>query len=134
MLKLENPAISNKVERELIEKLATKFCFDISPTKKMARFDGIDNKNKVLVECKNRSNTYNKYPTTMIGADKIAYWKSKYPDFTLYFCVNFTDGAFYYKWDNEEEIKIAEGGRCDRGKQELKDYCYVPIELLNKLD
>lgn len=84
-------------------------------------------------EIKSRFNNHNKYPSTMIGYNKLQYINSNGK--TALFVFNFLDGIYYYVYDktklNELEIKI--GGRCDRGKQEYKLHAYIPVNLLVKL-
>ena len=83
-----------------------------------------------LVELKCRSNTYRKYPTTLIGANKIAV--AKQSGKAAFFVFQFKDGIYYWKF-NEAELEsfsIAEGGRCDRGSLEMNRYVYIPIENL----
>lgn len=87
---------------------------------------------KTLVELKSRNNTYNKYPTTMVGYNKIQYANKLNKD--TYFCFNFTDGLYYYKYNKNDKLDFGRGGRCDRGREEYKDYCYIPIEYLRKFE
>tara|TARA_R110000765_G_scaffold244996_4_gene347195 strand:+ start:907 stop:1320 length:414 start_codon:yes stop_codon:yes gene_type:complete len=86
-----------------------------------------------FVELKSRRNEYSKYPTTMVGMNKIKKARQLIEDDNLiYFCFNFTDGLYY--WLYTENIGIEKkGGRWDRGKQEIKDYFYLPIEYLTKI-
>ena len=88
------------------------------------------------IELKSRRNTHNKYPDTMIGCNKIEFAMNTYK--TIIFCFLFTDGLFYYKFDKDDiinkKLRIRTGGRCDRNVNEYKDYCYIPITLLTKLN
>lgn len=86
-----------------------------------------------LAELKSRNNCYNKYPTTMVGYNKIEY-AHKFPNKNIYFCFKFTDGLYYYKYDKNDTLEFATGGRRDRGREEIKDYCYIPIKYLKKLE
>ena len=87
-----------------------------------------DNK---YIELKSRNNSYNKYPTTMIGYNKIK--KALELNEDVYFIFNFTDGIYYYKFDREKELEIKKAGRFDRGRPEIKDYYFIPIEILQKI-
>ena len=87
-----------------------------------------DNK---YIELKSRNNNYNKYPTTMIGYNKIK--KALELNEDVYFIFNFTDGIYYYKFDRDKELEIKQGGRRDRGRPEIKDYYFIPIEILQKI-
>jgi hypothetical protein len=89
---------------------------------------------KICVELKTRRNAYNKYPTTMIGINKLEYCEDKDKDF--YFCFSFTDGLYYWKYDKNdlEKISYSKGGRRDRGRYEIKNYAYIPIEMLKQIE
>ena len=90
-----------------------------------------------FVELKSRRSNYNQYPTTMVGQNKID--KAEVTVKTgadVYFCFNFLDGLYYWKYNKQEtldKVMFLKGGRFDRGRPELKDYCYIPIELLTKI-
>lgn len=86
-----------------------------------------------LVELKSRNNAYNKYPTTMIGYNKIEY-ANKFPNKKVYFCFKFTDGLYYYEYNKNDKFEFNLGGRCDRGRAEINHYCYMPITYLKKLE
>jgi hypothetical protein len=50
-------------------------------------------------------------------------------------CATFNDAvdAYLMKYDNNEyKLNYRSGGRRDRGYNEYKDYCYIPINLLKK--
>lgn len=86
-----------------------------------------------LVELKTRKNNYRTYPTTMVGYNKIEY-ANKFPEKNIYFVFKFLDGLYYYKYNKDDKLDFGLGGRRDRGRDEIKDYCYIPIELLKKID
>lgn len=93
------------------------------------------NKNKdIFFELKGRNNTYNKYPTTMIGYNKVLEC-IKNKNNAYYFVFKFTDGIYYCKYSKKllKKCDIRKGGRCDRGKAEYKKYVFIPIELLKKI-
>ena len=87
-----------------------------------------DNK---YIELKSRNNNYNRYQTTMIGYNKIK--KALELNEDVYFVFNFTDGLYYYKFDRDKELEIKQGGRFDRGIPEIKDYYFIPIEILKEI-
>ena len=68
----------------------------------------------------------------MIGYNKIK--KASTLDEYVYFFFSFEDGLYYWLYDKEYELEIKRGGRFDRGRPEINDYCYIPIELLIKID
>jgi len=81
-----------------------------------------------LVELKSRNNHYSKYPTTMVGYNKLVAAAKSDKDVLFFF--KFTDGLYYHKYDKTFEYIVDMGGRCDRGKPEYKKYCYIPITQL----
>ena len=37
------------------------------------------------------------------------------------------------KYDNNIKLETKQSGRYDRGRPELNEYCYIPIEILKKV-
>ena len=112
-------------------------CFDetIKRTKYNAIFDFEGE--RCLIELKSRNNRHNTYPTTMVGYNKILYAinnKAK----EHYFVFNFTDGLYFYKFDENDlktgKLEVKLGGRRDRGRDEIKDYCFISIDSLKKME
>jgi hypothetical protein len=87
-----------------------------------------DNK---FIELKSRNNNYSKYPTTMIGLNKIK--KASTLQEYVYFFFCFNDGLYYWLYDKDCELEIKRAGRFDRGRPEINEYCFIPIELLQKV-
>ena len=114
------PQIQTFLNDDTICKLDNKNIFD---------FKG-DNK---YIELKSRNNNYSKYPTTLVGKNKVD--KASILNEEVYFFFSFTDGLYYYKYNTHDklEIKLNHCGRYDRGKQEINNYCFIPIELLKKV-
>jgi hypothetical protein len=67
----------------------------------------------------------------MVGANKLKAAAKSIDD--VYFCFQFTDGLYYWKYSDDVDIVMAMGGRCDRGREEIKPYAYIPIEKLIKI-
>jgi hypothetical protein len=102
-------------------------------TREFSLFDLRDNKNKIIVEVKERKNIINKYPTTMIGENKFIKAKDYFDrGYKVLFVFKFTDGIYYYEYC-DEKLKIDIGGRCDRGRPEYKNYVYIDINKLKSL-
>ena len=119
-----------KKEIELLPKI--KLFFNDETITQLDRLNVFDYKgDNKYIELKSRNNNYNKYPTTMIGYNKIK--KALELNEDVYFIFNFTDGIYYYKFDRDKELEIKQGGRRDRGKNEIKDYYFIPIEILQKI-
>ena len=87
-----------------------------------------------FAELKSRRVKHNQYLDTMIGTNKI--------DLALrcgkevFLCFHYTDGAYFYKFDKDdlenENITFRIGGRCDRGRDERKQYAYIKTKCLKR--
>lgn len=95
---------------------------------KYASFD-FEN-DKCVLELKSRRNTKDKYPTTMVGFNKIL--KAHNEDRDVYFYFNFTDGLYRWKYNPDEANNFPQGrgGRRDRGCVEENTYLYIPVKKL----
>jgi hypothetical protein len=87
-----------------------------------------------LVELKSRRNTKDKYPDTMVGKNKLDHKSDK----IKYFVFSFTDGLYYWKYNDKDlnngNVIFRRGGRNDRGKPEWKDdYAYINTQILIKI-
>jgi len=95
---------------------------------KYNKYDYIDNDYKY--ELKSRTNEYKKFPTTLIGLDKIQ-------DKSI-FLFYFTDGLYYIEYNKElfdtfeikDFVRNPRYGRIDKPKK----YIYIPIINLKKID
>ncbi len=93
--------------------------------------------NNILVELKTRTNKKDKYPDTMIGLNKVkkaSAMMKKNLELDVYFVFSFTDGLYYWKYDPKHPLKVQQGGRTDRGRQEIKSYAFIEVDLLTKLE
>lgn len=111
-------------QKNLLPKLKEYFKKDIVEIdNKLSPFDY--ECSKYYYELKTRTNTLNKYPTTMIGRNKIGGSKKT----KLIF--KFTDCLTYIKY-NKELFDTFEIKKFDRNSKEpnKKDYIYIPIEHL----
>jgi hypothetical protein len=84
-------------------------------------------------EIKSRRNAYSKYPTTIIGVNKI---RAKKPDRKLVFVFHFTDGLYYIEYTEEVfsafEVKNVKAIRRGGNQTETPHY-FVPIESLTRI-
>ena len=87
-----------------------------------------DNK---YIELKSRHNNLNKYPTTMVGYNKIL--KASQLNEDVYFFFSFDDYLTYWKYNPNNNFQIKSAGRRDRGRPEIKDYFFIPITDLIKV-
>jgi hypothetical protein len=78
-------------------------------------------------ELKSRSNEYRKYPTTIIGIDKLV-------SDMMIFLFSFTDGLYYIEYEKElfDKFEIQKYVRHPRFgiKDVEKDHLFIPIEEL----
>jgi hypothetical protein len=102
---------------------------NIKPTKdKYNRYDYLDD--KYNYELKSRTNEYNKFPTTLIGLDKI--------DINTIYLFYFTDGLYFIEYNKilfdsfeiKDFVRHPRYGKVDKPKK----YIYIPIEHLNKIN
>ena len=130
----EDITLGKQSEDEVFELLKNKYD-DLERTTGYATFDYKTRNKKLKIELKTRRNDSTKYPTTMIGNNKIK--KCKNPDTTYLFIFKFTDKLMFIKYDDElfKTFEIKEGGRYDRKRSgELSDYLYIPINCLTPLE
>lgn len=106
---------------------------DLAPSEDpMALFDFVSSSS--CVELKNRTFEMAKYPTTIVGSNKIRY-AEEHPEKDFYFCFNFTDGLFYSKYNAKvySKFKKAKVERTDRGKSEKMEVIHIPIGALVRI-
>ena len=125
----EDEKYGDENEIQYLDILKSQFGEDVTKIKnKYSTFDFTSE--SYIYELKSRRNTKNKYPTTMIGLNKLE--SAKKQNKTVIFIFDFTDKKCYWKY-NEKEFKkcnVQVGGRCDRGYVESSMYVYIPIDLL----
>lgn len=87
-----------------------------------------------FLELKARTFQHDKYPTTMVGQNKVDCAKLN-PDKTYYFAFSFTDGLYWIRYDPAlfKTFQVKQGGRYDRGRTEVSIYCYIPIDKLTRV-
>ena len=110
-------------EYETLKVLQDKFGSDLKKTVgQYNRFDFISS--DCLIELKSRRCGVNTYPDTMVGLNKLEYAK-KNLDKQVIFCFNFNEGLYYHIFNTEKKYSIRKGGRCDRGRAEIKSYFFI---------
>ena len=121
-------------EDKNLEILQNYFKCKLKKTDSKNEFDFIDREKKILIELKTRKNKLNKYPTTMIGYNKIKQAVEKIKDgYVIYLCFQFEDYLTYYKFEQNYPKWRSIGGRGDRGREEYKQYYYIPIDKLKTI-
>jgi len=122
-----------KKEIELLEIFRNKFSKNLQLTNDYFVFDY--ECEECFVELKTRRNTKDKYPDTMVGKNKLDY--AEHANKAVYFCFEFTDGLYYWKFNPDDiengNVQFRVGGRCDRGRCEYKDYAYIKTSILQKI-
>jgi hypothetical protein len=116
-------------EVSLFEKMKTVFGADVKQsTSKYSLYDYYSE--NVFIELKTRRNAKARYPDTMIGMNKIKFFLGQ--SRKCFSVFNFTDGVYYIEINEESTKKFIykNGGRSDRGRLEIKEYCYIPVDLL----
>lgn len=92
----------------------------------------------IYIELKARTNKRRSYPTTMIGKNKIdegleLLKKNK----KVILAFKFINGLFIYELKEDSltngDMSISNGGRRDRGRDEIKKYAYIDVEKLTRI-
>ena len=98
------------------------------------KFDVFDFSNdRVFIDVKARRNTKLKYPTTMVGENKILKGLNLIMRwYEGYFVFGFTDVSCIWKLDREQ-YEVRHGWRMDRETPEIKSYCYIPVKYLRDI-
>ena len=131
-----------KAEKTAIIQLQQHFNFTLIKLDYYNPFDFYNETERVYIELKSRRCQINTYESTMVGMNKIN--KAKIltrKNNNVYFCFYFTKTDFsecdLYFWKfnllDFVQCECKTGGRVDRGKSEIKKYCYIPISLLTKI-
>lgn len=120
----EDYKFGTEKEEQVLPKLKEFFKRNVERSEcRFCKFDFYDD--EYIYEMKSRTNTYNKYPTTMITEDKIR------EDKKLILLFNFTDGLYYIEYDKE---KFANYERKNFSRANIawneKSHLYIPINDL----
>ena len=124
----EDAKFGFQMEKDIFETLKSFLKCDLKQKK---RYDIFDYESEThLVELKTRRCNSTTYKDTMMPMNKINYCKTTEKD--VYFFFQFNDGLFYWKYSNDdlEKLRFDKGGRVDRSRIEIKQYCFIPYDLL----
>tara|TARA_R110000803_G_scaffold193681_1_gene256632 strand:+ start:413 stop:814 length:402 start_codon:yes stop_codon:yes gene_type:complete len=110
-------------EVTLLKTIQNNFGADLKPTGQYDRFDYSND--TTLVELKTRRCLSTTYPDTMIPFSKVKFLREKAKDKKAFFVFNFQDGVFYHEFLRDKTYKVKQGGRCDRGRPEYNQYCFI---------
>jgi hypothetical protein len=129
-VKLNDLRFGLKKEISELERIKNRFSNHLKRTNNFFVFDYVSP--ECYVELKSRRNKLNTYPDTMVGKNKMDYAKTA--DRPVYFVFSFIDGLYYWKYNNKDitngNVRFGIGGRCDRGRDEYKDYAYISTDIL----
>ena len=129
-IKLNDLDFGMKKEISEIGKIRNRFSNSLKPTNNFFVFDYVST--DCYVELKSRRNKLNTYPDTMVGKNKLNYAETA--DRPVYFVFSFIDGLYYWKYNKEDiqngGVRFSIGGRCDRGREEYKQYAYISTKIL----
>ena len=101
---------------------------EFKETKQYDTYDFVGD--EITIELKSRKTCYNKYPTTIVGMNKIDKIKEGEK---VFFFFKFIDGLYYWKYtDNDYDIINIQ--RRDRPLTKPKPHLSIPIKDLIKLE
>lgn len=93
---------------------------------------------KYLIELKTRRIKFGQYPTLIFSEKKLIKARKfleENPNKEIYFFWKCIDGLYYWKYTEEgDEYFIADGGRRDRGHDEIEKVVNVKIEYIKNFN
>jgi hypothetical protein len=108
--------------------------FNCGELKKTSKFGIIDFYNKThYIELKSRRINYDDYETSIIGKNKIDYFKKLKQE--CYIIINYIDGLYYIKYENDlfNTFDIKNEVIIRDNKKENKINYHIPIIYLKKI-
>ena len=124
-------AFGNKQEDLIKPVLERYFNINLEKTPHSARFDYVGE--NMYIELKSRRNTKLKYPTTIVKESKFNVGKELQSQGNrVIYVFNFTDILSFIE-PKEETFLVKEGGRRDRGRPEISNYVYFPVNDLTDI-
>ena len=124
-------------EKKLHDFFNSYFDTEFKTTSHYDHKDYVCENKKIIIELKSRRCRSNSFRTTMISVFKIKSLLKKVENgYRVYLFFNFEDGLFFYVLDRYNKDWIGSGGRCDRGRVEIKNYgyYYIPVCQLHNVD
>jgi hypothetical protein len=133
-IKKNDLIFGNLQEKEVLKILKLNFDDTLKKTSNNYFVFDFESEN-CYIELKSRRINHNKFNDTMIGINKLKFAETCSK--SVFFVFSFTDGLYYWKYNKEDinnnNITFREGGRIDRGRDELKNYAFIKIKILKKL-
>jgi hypothetical protein len=127
---LENSEIAEKRVFNILKR----FHSDVIGTDKYSIIDFISHKDKLIFELKSRNCSHNKYPTTLIGYNKLQYADTHDYNFIMLFFFN--DGLYYCNYSDKLNYELKKFKRNDISNYSYqeKEYAFIPINQLSKFN
>ena len=101
----------------------------LQDTKRWDSFDFVGE--NITIELKSRKNKKDRYPTTIVGMNKID--KIQEGERVI-FMFNFTDGLYCWEYQEDHTFKTIMIQRRDRRNIKAKPYLSIPIESLTLVE
>ena len=129
---IDNDAIIGAMQEDRLKDIIENF-FNVRLTKTINNhpMDFMDEDGNYY-EIKSRRNRKDFYNTTMVSENKIKFAKH-HSDVKHYFIFAFDDGDYYWQYNTDCLLFFGTGGRTDRGMDEIRNYCYIPVQHLQLL-
>lgn len=124
-------------EERMMPILEKKFNVKLINTPRYATFDFFSDDRSIFIEVKGNNCLSTQYYCCLIGFDKVRASLGKVKEGKkVYLVFSYTDFDFYHEVnptiDYNQFLKYS--GRSDRGYCEYKQYCFLPHDLLKKLN
>jgi hypothetical protein len=121
-----------KGEKRVKEFLDDEWKIELEYTDEFHPFDLYYKKQNLYIEVKTRRCKHNKYKTLYFSKAKLDYINQN-PSNNYMFVYNLNDGLYLWKF-NINQLFLSMGGRTDRGKNEVKYLCNIPVKYLIKIN
>lgn len=123
-MKSDDLKMGLKSEADVLLILKEVFGDTLERTFKYAFFDYWCLAHNCFIELKTRNVKHDTYPDVMCGLNKLEFAKN-HKEYNFYFCFRFTDGLYIHKFNREMKYEVRNGGRIDRGCDEIKKTFFI---------
>ena len=101
-------------------------------TEEFHPYDLFCEKENLYIEVKTRRCRHDKHKTLFFSKAKLDFI-NKHPSNKYIFVYNLLDGLYLWNF-NKDEVFLSMGGRTDRGYNEIKTLCNIPVKYLTKIN
>ena len=136
MRETKDKKYGNRKENSLHPALEKYFDMKLNKTNEYYEFDYVNEEKKMLIELKSRRVHKTAYFDSMIGYNKVKKGFEKIKQgYQVYFLFGYEDYICLYELNKDtfNDKWVRDGGRSDRGRDEIKKYAYIPISQLINL-